>query len=642
MVFMAVLLSALVGTMGIAVEGGHVFIEYRRLQSAADMSALVGAQKLPCSTSNTSCQQSAETDGCTYATDNGFSGCATGATSAPYADVPPHTCSPYDWIDYGSQDSSCKSALTPQYYDYIEVAVSENLGTIPIFNIPITLTAHAVAKHGGAGGGDFGLINLSPTSPLTMTGNTTVQITGSVFSNGGINGSGTATATCDGGWLSAGSITNVTTDTTGTPIFSTTGCTGTNNTSPDQQPNLPQLNDPYAGSQSPPSQPSGTSFSNCAECSYPGIWYGLDASNAGWHVDTNNSTDPSGDAELFPGIYRNLTFKNTDSIYYNPGVYTITSSMDTNHGSMCVYGSPDCNDPSCLTTTFTPGSTTGDQWNYNCTPYGYWDSTLAGQVPPATLSQAGVAGLTQPTFYDSSTGTASTVPLNGVAFYLTANTSIIDHGNTGCGNCGSVVGSVMLAASNPCPGTGSYSAASGTYTVPEDGDTGSVSFPSGASTGQFNYSYASSGYTVAGTSSYSSANYSMPNGGATVSPSTVSLYPSVDWSLLAECHSSYVDWPGEFSAPQHLHFLFYLPNSSSSILMNGASGQQYTGLVYAPNSSITVEGAGKSGGGPPFVNGQVVGGTVTLKGNSYVDISYRPCGPGANGCGSNTDTQLVQ
>jgi hypothetical protein len=58
------------------------------------------------------------------------------------------TCSPYDFIDYGngSSNASCKSASAPTSYSYIEVRLQKNFGNVPIFNIPVTLSAHAVAS----------------------------------------------------------------------------------------------------------------------------------------------------------------------------------------------------------------------------------------------------------------------------------------------------------------------------------------------------------------------------------------------------------------------------------------------------------------------------------------------------------------
>jgi len=52
LIFVAVMGATLMGIMGLAVLGGHVFVEFRRMQAAADMAAIVGAQKLPCDTTD--------------------------------------------------------------------------------------------------------------------------------------------------------------------------------------------------------------------------------------------------------------------------------------------------------------------------------------------------------------------------------------------------------------------------------------------------------------------------------------------------------------------------------------------------------------------------------------------------------------
>ena len=251
-IFVAVLMSALMGTVGLAVEGGRMFVEYRQIQSAADMAALVGAQGLPCGTSDTSCISASETLGCQYATANGYSGCSAGGNSAPSANVPPTVCTPYNFVPYGN---GC-DAGTPAFYDYIEVKLTKSLGTVPIFNIPITLSAHAVAKHGPITGSDYALITLDPNQPLDMTGSSTVKIEGSVFTNGGIQGNGNSSSTCAGGWFSAGSISNVVTDVNGTPSFAPPSCTGSNDANPDDQAHLSQIGDPYAGGSPPPTQPA--------------------------------------------------------------------------------------------------------------------------------------------------------------------------------------------------------------------------------------------------------------------------------------------------------------------------------------------------------------------------------------------------
>jgi len=613
MIFFAVLLSTLCMTTGLAVEGGNMMVQYRKLQSAADMAALIGAQKLPCGTADTACIAGAEQQACNEAASNGFSSCTVGGAGSPSANVPPQTCSPYDFIDYGngSSNHNCKTASVPTSYNYIEVRLQKSFGTVPIFNVPVTLSAHAVAKHGIASAGDYAIISLSPTTPLSISGHTTVQSVGSVFSNGGISGHGNPTAnSCDGGWYSAGPISNssLVSDTSGTPTFAPTGCTaGSNDPSTLEQQNVAPISDPYSGSVPPP-----MSYPNCPECSQPGRYYDLDG-NA-WHQDDGNGFQ-GGNLELFPGVYTSsFGLGNNNIAYFNPGVYTFAGGIDTQHGAMCVYGSPSCGQPSCESNTvsFSPGDPAGDQWNYQCSPYGFWDAstTIDGHPRPALLP------LTPPMFYDSSLGSTSTVPLNGVTFYLpSTNTSNI----TMTGN-GGKDGGVYLAAPDPCPGTGTYSPPS----------PGAVSFPAGSASGVPAYS---------GSNWASNYPQGVPNP-AMASPPLM-VYPSTDWNLAGECNLPYTVWPGEMPKPQHLHFLFY-DLSPTPIKITGASAQSMNGIFYAPNTDMNLRGAGKGAGGSPWIYGQLVIKSGDFGGNSYNDVAYRPCAGSSTACGGGAGTQLIQ
>ncbi|MBV9278547.1 MAG: hypothetical protein JOZ41_00555, partial [Chloroflexi bacterium] len=308
------------------------------------------------------------------------------------------------------------------------------------------------------------------------------------------------------------------------------------------------------------------------------------------------------DVELFPGIYSSFSLSNGGQAYFNPGVYTFTSSFDTNHGTMCVYGAADCLNNTCATTQWTTGSAQGDQWYYSCSQWGFWDSCTTICNRPSGLPTTG------PTWYDTSTGSASSTPLNGVTIYLPSSASgLTEHGN------GGKDGGQYLAAPNPCPGTGTYTSSS-------------VSFPAGAAAATFNYT------------GLLAAQHGLP-----ANLTSLMTYPSQDLSLLGECSQSQTleVWPGEMTKPQHLHFLWYDLSSSENYL-TGASGQDWYGIFYSPNANFKLRGAGKGAGGPPWITGQVVTDTVDWSGNSYADITYRPCGPGSTPCGSGTGSQLIQ
>lgn len=603
LIFFAIMLSGLMGVTGVAVEGGRIFVEYRKLQASADMAALIGAQKLPCGLLDQTCQNTALQDACAYAQNNGYGGgwnsgssaCNPGNNTTVTASVPPTSCSPYDFLSYGNypKNSSCKSASAPTFYDYIEANLSENLGTVPIFNTPITLTAHAVAKHGIGVPADYALVGLSNSSGLNLGGHSTT-IEGSAFSNYQVS-QGNA---CGGGFFSSGTVSGVTTDNTDPITFAPFGCgSSSGDATPVAQGSLPPIQDPYAGSVAPPTQ-SG-SFPNCPVCQQSGWWW-----DGSWH----QGGSPSGQAELFPGIYNSLSLGNGDQLYMNPGVYTFTQGIDTNHGSICVYGAPTCDSTTCNQTPVTQGTPAADQWEYTCSMWGFWDaSAISGR--PAALS-------TVPTWYDASTGTTTNVPLNGITIYFPAGAGgITEHGNGGKN------GGVYPAAPDPCTGTGTYSSSGP-----------AVSFPAG--------------HTLA-----AGEGFTYPTGAYATQPPHVvptnpqpQVYPNQDLSLLGECPLSqtYEVWPGEMPKPQHLHFLYWMAPTGNDSTLNGASGQHQYGIWYSPNSNVTIRGAGKSRNGPPWLDGQMVVASTIFGGNSWNTISYRPCGPGSTACGSGTGTQLVE
>ena len=609
-IFLALTLPLISMTAGLTIEGGRVYAEYRHLQAAADMAATAGAQGLPCNTTDSTCIQNSETVACNLASQNGFNSCTVGGTSAPTANVPPLSCSPYAFIDYGNgtTNANCNNGGTPPFYDYIEVQLSDQLGTIPIFNTPVTLYAHAVAKHGIVQPSDFALVTLSPSTPLDMSGSNTTEIIGSAFANGGIIGKGNDSQdACAGGWFTAGTVSGVSTDDTGTPNYAPSDCSGTDDATPDAAGSLPQISDPYSGSEPPPTvsgngNPNSGTFVGCPECTQSGWWYDLDKGK--WY----QGGTPNGHAELFPGIYSSLPNGGgpNQQLYFNPGVYTFTSGIDTTGGGSCVYGAPACDDQgsSCPSSTFNYNTTAGNSWYYKCSPYGFWDSSTFNGTRPSSLPT------TPPYWYNNSTGSWTTTPLNGVTIYLPPNSGgIQDKGNSNWN---------WLAAPNPCAGTGTFGSSS-------------VSFPAGApvTAGQ-SYSYGSD----------LAATHGLP------SVDQRQVFPNLDLSLTEESSCTagqqYEVWPGEMTTPQHLHFIFYIQGPGSDSKYRGASAQNYFGIWYAPTSNLTVVGAGKGSGGPPWVTGQIITNTITWSGNSYADIAYRPCGEGATACGSGGGTQLIQ
>ena len=66
----------------------------------------------------------------------------------------------------------------------------------------------------------------------------------------------------------------------------------------------------------------------------------------------------------------------------------------------------------------------------------------------------------------------------------------------------------------------------------------------------------------------------------------------------------------------------YLPPSNHNVVkLNGNESSYYEGVVYAPSSTILLDGTGDS----IFVNSQVIGWNVVLNGNAYTKVSYDGC-----------------
>lgn len=678
MIFFAFVSASLAMTMGLAIEGGRAFVEFRRMQAAADMAAIVGAQALPCGVSDTSCMHNAETLACQAATSNGFSDCTNEVRGAG-AFVPPVTCSPYDFIDYGNDNgdpapygnSNCKSTNAGlAYYYYVEVQLSDNLGTVPIFNTPVTLSAHAVARHGVPSPKDYAVAQLDPAGSLSVGGNAEFFVNGATFANGALNLTSNSTG-CEGGFFTASNSTSGSEVTYSggeagyapPQCYTSSGGTPTADNPANFDNNLPPITDSYCSSFSPPvsqlytlyaigstndcssSNPGASSFSsipNCADCNNNGWYYQIAGQQTtGWYGGGTGSP-PSisfngahGNViEMFPGVYGSFKVGNTDEVYMNPGVYTFTGSVSLDKGEICVYGSPSClggGDPSgakCgdATWNWKPGDALGNTWYYYCSPYGFWDTGLSrpASVPSGNSPVSGTESCpsasvgpscTAPTWWDSSSNTKSSVPLNGVTFYYAPG-----HGSLqGTGAANSPL-EMYLAAPNPCPGTGSGF----------ESDDARVSFNAGDPTAYYTYPSSTLAYQRGSTESPI-----VPGFGS-------QIYPSMDLKQSGECRPDNLEmWPGEMNGTgQHLHFLMF-DRGTLGVALHGNQGQALIGIFYTPHELETINGAGSAAGGPPFITGQIITWDITYRGSAAVDLIYRPCDE-QNTCASGLGTQLIQ
>ena len=716
--------------MWLAIEGGALYAQHQRVQSAADIAALVGAQDLPCSATDTSCINQAESDACTYAAKNGFS-CTAGAATGAGADVPPTSCSPYNFIDYGNgaTNSKCASAPAASTYYYVEVHLTWSVANVPIFNIPVSFSVHAVARRSTTGHNNFALMALQSggirsTGTCPSTDCPTGIVIGSVYSQGPTNGDG-ADYSCGGEWYSNSTINNVWTTGSSNVTYAPMSCGGAAKTCPGggsggsgdcggggtgqalTNPNGPTIPDPYAES-SPPQQ-----MSTCPECSQPGWWLDLDAKT--WHqggtpvgsgvtktskvpycsstssipcafqlysgcsaktgtayADVNFSTGCSAwkhcatHVEMFPGIYNTLPSTTPDNcVYMNPGVYTFdepvnpstttSGDADQHNSIVCIFGSPSCDtvdsggdqigtSPSshtpgynCDSAWFTNSSDGGNKFEYQCSPWGFWDgSTAIRSSPYKNAPTTQQLPLTGPTYYNSETSSWTNVPLNGVVLYFPQNS--LNPNNEALYTESGASTLVILAAPNPCPGTGT-GAVSGSAPVPDQQTTGSVPFPQGSSSAT--YTYASDDVV----SQHGQAAGQKYDGVSNV-------YATNDYTEGGECGLPYEAWPNELPDPQRVQFLVYETGPMSNTFY-GTDDMIFYGLFYDPQGSLNFtgkfgsEGAdgspdGDSGAeGAPWLNGQAVVGTVNLTNAASLQIAYISC-TGTNVCPSGSGEQLVQ
>ena len=627
-------LPALMLAAGVVIEGGYVMNQYRLMQNAADMAALVGAQALPCDKADKACISAAEHRACTYAASNGYSGCTPDATVGDSATVPPLSCSPYDFVNYGNNGTnpSCKSATAPMSdYAFIEVRLYMPL-KIPIFGTPAaTLYAHAVARHGQVSPKRFAVIVLDPTmsKALTLSGSqggglvaVGPIVSDSTAGDSIYTGGQSTDVSCAGQWYTAanevappsGPAANLTSNTGGATSFAPPVCTGGVVDSPTRfltnQPNVP---DPYAGS----AVPTGHMGTNCDVCTRTAYFYSWTTSRASgtWATADQLPNITNGmNVELFPGIYPAAILVKGGNVYFNPGVYTLQAGISTTGGNICIYGAPACDGKitavnalaNCSTASFLstdPGYVDSASWYYYCSPWGVWDATaLPGR--PVSVST------TPPTFLHGGN-------LNGVTLYLQAG-SISMNGN----------GYNYLAFPNPCPGTALASAGSNKITFPDGYASGVYTYPSGS---------------LAATD------------GVVSSPSG-QVYPSADMGFGAECTEAQPPspqnvWNGELVG-QHLHFLVYAPyngSSYSSVSLNGTGLQNWWGIIYNPGAAgcgaactVSINGSGGGGKGPPLLSGQVIADNATFSGSAAFEIFYSPCRPDGDVCSIGYGTSLVE
>jgi len=654
------MLFVAVPIMGLAIEGGRIFVSYRQMQSAADLAALGGALQLKTGA------QTAISQACTLAQSNGFGGgpqasgnCLSAGNVQVSACAPPQTQSPYSAIDYkNSTNASC--ANTSGVQSYLEVRITNTIGTIPIFNIPVTLFAHAVARPGTPGVPDYAIAALDPgnvSSTIDVaTGNGIIAvgaITDNSTSAASIHTGGSGTndyVTCGTGWFNTSSelnsaIPQIGSNSTGQLQYAPPSCSGGAFDSPTQyQPNAGAIADPYGSS----TLPDGNMGTNCPQCSNTVTHYWERDGTPAWQtIKSPQGLSVTGGniVELYPGVYTDPISFSGGQIYFNPGVYTFRKGVSVQGSTtICIYGAPVCGEQAtntiptnttvgCSTATFSSGTTFVDpkNWYYYCSPYGVFDTNTHG----AAAAGVNDINFTAPTFLDTSGATpaASSLKLNGVTFYMGCVSSCVkakdDFGITGGA-------AVSLAAPNSCAGNGS-------------GASPAVDFPNGA-----NFNRTDTVPAAADGTAPASNN----SGG-------VQMYPNVNFLKVgdATCTSHAVVWNGEMGTTvlqQHLHFLLLSKNDNiagnnafgAAFTLTGGGQQNFIGILHTfptypgypdPPSAVTdctpqgaatscsnnsVSAGGGSGGsnGPPFLSGQIIADNVKISGNTLVEVFNRPGG----------------
>jgi hypothetical protein len=123
----------------------------------------------------------------------------------------------------------------------------------------------------------------------------------------------------------------------------------------------------------------------------------------------------------------------------------------------------------------------------------------------------------------------------------------------------------------------------------------------------------------------------------------------MDLKTSGECSPDNLEvWPGEMGGKkgQHLHFAMF-DRLDNLFKFAGNQGQSFMGIMYFPGNGVSgptvdVTGAGSSGGGIPFILGQLVAWDITFGGNGTVDLIYRPCNDKQDVCATGLGTQLIQ
>ena len=268
-ILMAIYLVAMVAMVGLAVDGGRVYLAYRGLQNASDAGALAGADTLSHNSSSTARQT---------------------AMSYVTTDLPGTTApggiygSDFSNVDIGAGYKVSMSITPVGGQSTFTVTVSQNLRTtfitaVGINQVTVQTSATALV---GTSGFNGAILATAPcgTNPygINVTGGTNVLINGGIQSNGSVNVNNPSNITVNGNAYAHCSFS-------GTPTFTGGGAAYASS---------PVVSDPGYPEPSP-----------LPTTSYGGVNY------------SGSSSDP---AELKPGKYVQMQISN-GCYFADPGIY---------------------------------------------------------------------------------------------------------------------------------------------------------------------------------------------------------------------------------------------------------------------------------------------------------------------------------
>ena len=287
LVMTAIVLIALLGLLGLVIDGGQMMTAHRATQNAADAAATAAAMDISTGKSNATAIATATSFVKDY---NGL------ANATVTVNVPP---------------ASGPHASNSQYVEAI-VSNSIRLFFMPVLGVASTqtVTARAVAgNEGSAGGGTVMMLDPTARPGFAADGSAFLKVNGTVYinSNGGgmtqagqpINNgnSGSAIATSGVGKLIASSIQSV-------GGISATTSSGVQNYSGSSNP----LTTGVAAAADPMlNLPTPTTANGAVSTKYPAV----NVAN----VDT---------ATLSPGVYPSINIQGSAKVTMNPGIYIIT------------------------------------------------------------------------------------------------------------------------------------------------------------------------------------------------------------------------------------------------------------------------------------------------------------------------------